>query len=78
MGRQGVWHSPCKKSPQGSSAEIRVVLADLSKSMRNVLGIVDNLGNKMEDNVKNLEVQMKEGFTAEGAQKKKGLRESRG
>ena len=44
-----------QKSPlKEVSAEIMEMLADLSRSAKDVLGTLDNLGKKMEGNVKNL------------------------
>ena len=69
--KHGVWYSRCKKGSEGSSAEIMVMLAELSQSMKDVIGTVDSFGKKIERNVKNLEDHMKEGCIAEGAQGRK-------
>ena len=47
MRKQGLWHFPSKKSPEGRSAEIMVILP-VFRSMKDVTGTVDNLGKKME------------------------------
>ena len=77
MGRQWVLYSSQQGVPDGSSSEIMVVLENHSRSMKDVIGIVDNLGKKMLEKVRNLEDRMKEGSMAERGQRKKGSRESR-
>ena len=47
MGRQGVWHSSCQKTLEGSGAKIMIMLADLSRSVKDV-GIEDNLRDEMK------------------------------
>ena len=46
-------------------------MASLATSMRDVKRTVDNLGEKMEVDVKNLEAKMAAGFRNEGTQRNK-------
>ena len=60
-----------QKNLEGSGAEIMIMFADLSRSVKDVVGTVDSRRDEMKENVKSLEDQMKEGFMAEGARRRK-------
>ena len=60
-----------QKSLEGSGADIMIMFADLSRSVKDVVGTVDSRRDEMKENVKSLEDQMKEGFMAEGARRRK-------